>query len=92
MAYGLTTLPEFIYPEITQEQFLGKLGNRHLIVGAWGLQSGVGPKEIAPHHTPHPHYIPKTECWLCQLLQEIMPSAVTKPIKISNIGCFNRCK
>ena len=24
LVYGLTTLAEFIYPEITQEQFLGK--------------------------------------------------------------------
>ena len=33
-----------------------KLGNRHLIVGAGGLQSGVGPEEIAP--TTH---IPSTQ-------------------------------
>ena len=35
---------------------LKKLGNRHLIVGAGGLQSGGGPEEIAP--TAH---IPSTQ-------------------------------
>ena len=47
-----------------------KLGNRHLIVGAGGLQSGVGPEEIAPTTHTHPPNIPKTESWLRQLLQQ----------------------
>ena len=34
-----------------------KLGNRHLIVEPGGLQSGVGPEEIGPHHTHLIHTI-----------------------------------
>ena len=50
------------------------------------LELGAYNQELGPKKLPPPHTM--TECWLLQLSQEIMPSAVTKncPLKFQTLA------